>query len=140
MVWNPKLAVGVATILWVPCLLKKRHIQKLANNKKIHSFCPILMEPCEDDHLIRLLFLPSFMRIQQKGVFLINGQFLNMSQFFPSTLHEIYWWNKIDIQPNAFYSKIILRCHFSIFFTRHPNMVMFWSHFCNRSPLLATNF
>ena len=26
MVWNPKLAVGVAVVLWAPCLLKKRVI------------------------------------------------------------------------------------------------------------------
>ena len=63
---------------------KKAHVQKLAISKKSTFSYPILMKLRENDYLLRWLFIPSFMKIQQKMFFFTNGQFLNVGPFFDS--------------------------------------------------------
>ena len=52
MVWNPKLALGVAVILWVPCLLKKESFYIIGKQTSgfLCSQLYISLEPVNQGH------------------------------------------------------------------------------------------
>ena len=88
MVWNPKLAVGVAVILWAPCLLKKGSfyiIGKQTNGLLCSPLYVLLSDTCT---------LFCFGKQKLHSIILLNDLY-NVSQNIIS--HQIHFLSNIYI-------------------------------------------